>query len=74
MKNAFARVASALFAASIASVAMARDAAAPLATVKSITGNLLVSTPEGCKPITADIPLKTGDHPMILEGGEAPCP
>jgi hypothetical protein len=42
--------------------------------VKSITGNVLVSTPEGCKPVTADIPLKTGDHPMILEGGEAPCP
>jgi hypothetical protein len=70
MKNAFARVASALLVTSIASVAMAQDAAAPLATVKPITGNVLVSTPDGYKPVTADMPLKAGDRLMVLEGGE----
>lgn len=70
MKNALPRVASALLAACIANVAMAQDAAAPLATVKSVNGNVLVSTADGYQPLTADMPLKAGDRLMVLEGGE----
>jgi hypothetical protein len=70
MTNALPRVASALLAACIANVAMAQDAAAPLATVKSVNGNVLVSTADGYQPLTADMPLKAGDRLMVLEGGE----
>lgn len=69
MKNVSARVASALLALSLASVAMAQDAAAPLATVQSVSGNVLISTADGFQPLTADMPLKAGDRLMIVEGG-----
>ena len=69
MKNVFARVASALLATGLASVAMAQDAAAPLATVQSVSGNVLVSTADGYQPVTANMPLKAGDRLMVLEGG-----
>lgn len=70
MKNVIARVASALLASSLASVAMAQDAAAPLATVQSVSGNVLISTADGYTPLTADTLIKPGDRITILEGGQ----
>lgn len=68
MKKFLPRMATAFLASCLASVAFAQDAPAPLATVKSVTGNVLVTTADGYQPLTVDTVLKAGDRMTVLDG------